>query len=86
MAAPKIEMYTNSWCPYCAFARNLLHRKGVEFEEINLESSPERRSEMIHRSGRHTVPQIFIGERHVGGSDDLQELEADGELDALLSA
>lgn len=85
MAAPKIEMYTNSWCPYCAFARNLLHRKGVEFEEINLESSPERRAEMIHRSGRHTVPQIFIGERHVGGSDDLQELEADGELDALLS-
>jgi len=86
MAAPKIEMYTNSWCPHCAFARNLLHRKGVEFEEINLESSPERRTEMIHRSGRHTVPQIFIGERHVGGSDDLQELEADGELDALLSA
>jgi glutaredoxin 3 len=86
MAAPKIEMYATSWCPYCEFARNLLRGKGVVFEEISLEANPERRAEMIHRSGRHTVPQIFIGERHIGGSDDLYELEATGELDTLLRA
>ena len=85
MAAPKIEMYANSWCPYCEFARTLLRRKGAAFEEISLEANPERRPEMIHRSGRHTVPQIFIGERHIGGSDDLYELDATGELDALLA-
>jgi glutaredoxin 3 len=85
VAAPKIEMYANSWCPYCEFARTLLRGKGAAFEEINLEAHPERRAEMIHRSGRHTVPQIFIGERHIGGSDDLYELDAVGELDALLT-
>lgn len=84
MAAPKIEMYANSWCPYCEFARTLLRRKGVPFSEISLEEQPERRAEMIHRSGRHTVPQIFIGDRHVGGSDDLYELDDAGQLDALL--
>jgi glutaredoxin 3 len=57
----------------------------VSFVEISLEEQPERRAEMIKRSGRHTVPQIFIGERHVGGSDDLYELDAAGELDALLA-
>ena len=85
MAAPKIEMYANSWCPYCEFARTLLRGKGVNFVEISLEEQPERRAEMIKRSGRHTVPQIFIGERHVGGSDDLYELDVAGELDALLA-
>jgi glutaredoxin 3 len=86
MPAPKIEMYANSWCPYCEFARRLLRGKGVPFEEISLEEHPERRTEMIKRSGgRHTVPQIFIGERHVGGSDDLYELEAEGQLDPLLA-
>ena len=85
MAAPKIEMYANSWCPYCEFARTLLRGKGAAFEEISLEAQPERRAEMIKRSGRHTVPQSFIGERHIGGSDDLYELEATGELDALLA-
>ena len=79
-------MYSTSWCPYCEFARTLLRRKGAAFEEISLEANPERRAEMIHRSGRHTVPQIFIGERHIGGSDDLYELDATGELDALLAA
>lgn len=78
-------MYANSWCPYCQFARTLLRGKGVAFEEISLEEHPERRAEMIQRSGRHTVPQIFIGERHIGGSDELTELDADGELDALLA-
>jgi glutaredoxin 3 len=85
MAVPKIEMYSNSWCPYCQFARSLLSGKGAAFEEISLEEHPERRAEMIHRSGRHTVPQIFIGERHIGGADDLTELDAAGELDALLA-
>ena len=63
----------------------MLRGKGVAFEEISLEEHPERRAEMIQRSGRHTVPQIFIGERHIGGSDELTELDADGELDALLA-
>jgi glutaredoxin 3 len=85
MAAPKIEMYANSWCSYCEFARTLLRNKGVEFEEISLEEHPERRAEMIKRSGRHTVPQIFIGERHIGGSDDLADLDAEGGLDPLLA-
>ena len=86
MAKPQIEMYVNSWCSYCEFARTLLRRKGVEITEISLEEQPERRAEMIQRSGgRHTVPQIFIGERHVGGSDDLYELDDAGELDALLA-
>ena len=85
MAAPTIEMYTNSWCPYCQFALTLLHGKGASFVEINLEEQPERRAEMIKRSGRHTVPQIFIGDRHIGGSDDLADLDAEGGLDPLLA-
>jgi glutaredoxin 3 len=85
MARPKIEMYANSWCPYCEYARTLLRRKGADFEEISLEAEPERRAEMIHRSGRHTVPQIFIGARHVGGSDEIYALDDAGELDALLA-
>jgi len=79
-------MYANSWCGYCEAARTLLRRKGAAFSEISLEAEPERRAEMIERSGgRHTVPQIFIDGRHVGGSDDLYELEDAGELDALLA-
>ena len=85
MAAPKIEMYVNSWCPYCEYARRLLRRKGAAFAEISIEAQPERRAEMIERSGRHTVPQIFIGERHIGGSDDLYELDDAGALDVLLA-
>jgi glutaredoxin 3 len=86
MAAPKIEMYVNSWCPYCEFARTLLHRKGAAFTEISLEEHPERRAEMVTRSGRHTVPQIFIGERHVGGCNDLYDLDSAGRLDRLLAS
>lgn len=85
MAPPKIAMYVNSWCPYCEFARTLLRRKGASFEEISIEEHPERRAEMIKRTGRHTVPQIFIGERHIGGSDDLYELDDAGSLDVLLA-
>lgn len=79
-----VVLYTTSWCPYCERARALLRAKGVSFEEINLEAQPEQRTEMIRRSGRRTVPQIFIGERHIGGSDDMVELDAVGELDPLL--
>jgi glutaredoxin 3 len=84
MSQPPIVMYTTNWCPYCERARKLLKSKGATFQEIDVESTPDRRAEMISRSGRRTVPQIFIGEQHVGGSDDLAALEAAGKLDALL--
>lgn len=77
-------MYATSWCPYCARARALLTAKGVRFEEIDVEASPDGWQQMKNRSGRRTVPQIFIGERHVGGSDDLHALDAAGQLDPLL--
>jgi glutaredoxin 3 len=77
-------MYTTGWCPYCQRARKLLEKKGVAFTEIDVESASEKRAEMRARSGRTSVPQIFIGDTHVGGSDDLHDLEARGKLDALL--
>ena len=83
-AAARVLMYTKSWCPYCERARELLKSKGVAFQEIDIEAQPDEREAMIRRSGRSTVPQIFIGERHIGGSDELQELEAAGGLDPLL--
>jgi len=80
-------MYSTGWCPYCARARNLLRQKGVEFTDIDIESGSGLRNEMIEKSGgRRSVPQIFIGSRHVGGCDDLHALDAAGELDALLHA
>jgi glutaredoxin 3 len=84
MTADPVFMYATPWCPYCARARTLLAAKGILVQEIDIEAEPGQRVEMIRRSGRHTVPQIFIGERHVGGSDDLHALEAAGALDALL--
>jgi glutaredoxin 3 len=84
MSTPAVVMYTTSWCPYCERARKLLARKNVAFSEIDVESSPAKRSEMQQKSGRRTVPQIFIGDTHVGGSDDLHALEDAGKLDALL--
>lgn len=84
---PDITIYTKSWCPYCSRAKALLSSKGASFEEIDIEEHPDARPTMITRAGgRTTVPQIFIGERHVGGSDDLETLNRTGELDALLSA
>jgi len=77
-------MYVTDWCPYCERARSLLADKGVAVEEIDIELMPGAREEMRARSGRDTVPQIFIGDSHVGGSDDLQALDADGRLDILL--
>ncbi len=81
---PEIVMYTKPTCPYCDMAKRLLAGKGQTWEEIDVEAEPARRDEMIERSGRRTVPQIFIGDRHVGGFDDLAALEHAGELDPLL--
>lgn len=80
----KIVMYTTQWCPYCRNAKALLARKGQKWEEIDVEAEPARRREMVERSGRTSVPQIWIDERHIGGCDDLVALERSGELDALL--
>jgi glutaredoxin 3 len=84
MSTPAVVMYTTNWCPYCERARKLLARKSVEFSEVDIEAAPEKRAEMMQKSGRRTVPQIFIGDTHVGGSDDLHDLEDAGKLDALL--
>jgi len=81
----KVVMYATDWCGYCARARALLESKGVPFEEIDVDAQPGAREEMMKRSGRRTVPQIFIGETHVGGSDDLHALDASGGLDPLLN-
>jgi len=83
MSTP-VVMYTTSWCPYCERARKLLAAKNVTFSEIDIESAAERRAEMRNRSGRTSVPQIFIGDHHVGGSEDLLALEDAGKLDSLL--
>jgi thioredoxin reductase (NADPH) len=79
-----IVIYTKSSCPYCVMAKQLLESKGVEWTEIDIESEAGRRDEMIQRSGQMTVPQIFVGETHVGGFDDLSAMEGAGELDSLL--
>lgn len=81
-----VTLYTRQSCGYCHRARQLLRGKGVDFIEIGVDADLQRRDEMIRRSGRYTVPQIWIGERHVGGCDDLFALERRGELDALLAA
>ncbi len=83
---PKVRIYTTPFCPYCARAKSLLTRKGVAFEEIDVYMDAGAREEMVEKShGGRTVPQIFIGEHHVGGSDDLQELDRAGKLDPLLA-
>jgi glutaredoxin 3 len=81
-----IEIYTTPICPYCLRAKRLLEQKGVAYREIDVMRDGAARSEMIARAnGRRTVPQIFVGDRHVGGSDDLYALEQAGKLDALLA-
>ena len=83
---PKVIMYTTGFCPYCKMAESLLRSKGVqEIEKIRIDLEPTQRSEMMGRTGRRTVPQIYIGERHVGGYDDLTQLDRKGELAALLA-
>lgn len=85
MAQPQIDIYTKFACPYCVRAKRLLDQKGVVYREHDITFGGTKRSEMLARAPRAmTVPQIFIGERHVGGSDDLAALEAAGKLDALL--
>jgi glutaredoxin 3 len=83
-SAAHVVIYTKSWCPYCIRAKALLDGKQARYEEIDIEREPARRAEMVTRSGRSTVPQIFIGATHVGGCDDLHELDARGGLDPLL--
>jgi glutaredoxin 3 len=81
-----VTIYTTAFCGYCHAAKRLLAQKGVEFDEIDVSYEPALRQEMTQRAGgRRTVPQIFIGDRHVGGCDDLYGLEAKGELDRLLA-
>lgn len=80
-----VEIYTTPFCPYCHRAKSLLSTKSVEFREIDVMMAPARRAEMRQRSGgRNTVPQIFVDGDHIGGSDELHELERDGALDSLL--
>jgi glutaredoxin 3 len=84
---PKITIYTSAYCPYCVSAKRLLDKKGAAYEEISVDGRRELRIEMTRKAGgRSTVPQIWVGERHVGGCDDLYELEGAGELDPLLAA
>jgi glutaredoxin 3 len=84
MTQPAVTLYTSAWCPYCRRVKDLLAQKKVDFGEINVEDDLKFREEMIARSNRRTVPQIFIGDKHVGGCDDLFELDRSGELDRLL--
>ena len=81
-----IEIYTQPWCPYCEQALSLLQRKGVAFREIKAPHGSAERGESERRSGRSSVPQIFIGTQHIGGCDDLVALERSGQLDPLLKA
>ncbi|MDX2103487.1 MAG: glutaredoxin 3 [Alphaproteobacteria bacterium] len=82
-----VEIYTSPFCGYCARAKRLLGKKGVSYTEIDILETPNRRPEMIERAGgRTSVPQVFIDGRHIGGSDDLYELDAKGGLDPLLAA
>lgn len=82
-----VEIYTRPTCGFCHMAKRLLSAKGVSFSEVNITAQPEKRAEMIQRAkGGSTVPQIFIGDTHVGGCDELMALDRQGKLDALLSA
>lgn len=82
-----VEIYTSPLCGFCHAAKRLLNQKGVEFSEVDVWANPDRKPEMIQRAnGSRTVPQIFVGDIHVGGCDDLYDLERHGKLDALLAA
>lgn len=82
-----VTLYTTPFCGYCAAAKRLLDRKGIGFTEIDVSTVPERRAEMVQRSrGGRTVPQIFIGDSHIGGFDQMNALERSGKLDPLLAA
>jgi glutaredoxin 3 len=82
----RVVMYATAACPFCQSAERLLVTKGAAIEKIRIDLQPERRAEMMKKSGRRTVPQIWIGERHIGGCDDLYALDRQGGLDPLLKA
>jgi glutaredoxin 3 len=84
MTHPAITLYVTGWCPYCQRAKALLTGKNLTFTEIDVDDDARFREEMVARSGRRSVPQIFIGDTHVGGCDDLLALEGSGELDRLI--
>ena len=84
MTQPAVTLYVSDWCPYCQRAKNLLMQKKVTFSEIDVEEDEKSREEMIARANRRTVPQIFIGDKHIGGCDDLLALDRAGKLDPLL--
>ena len=86
MSQPKIVMYSTRYCPFCIRAKALFMKNKLEFEEISVDQQPELRREMMFKSGRHTVPQIWIGEQHIGGCDELMALERANKLDVLLEA
>ena len=86
MNPPEVVVYTGAACPYCMRAKMLLERKGVTYQEIRIDRDPGELATMLERSGgRRSVPQIFIGDRHVGGFDDMSELDLEGKLDPLLA-
>ncbi len=82
---PSVEIYTSAWCPFCIQAKHLLDSKGISYTEISVDGQPQLRNQMMQKSGRHTVPQIWINDTHVGGCDDLFMLERSNQLDGLLS-
>lgn len=82
----RVRIYTTRTCGYCVAAKNLLAKKGLAYQEIPVDGNAALRSELVVKTGRHTVPQIWLGETHVGGYDDLRRLERSGELDRLLAA
>ncbi|HEY6619676.1 MAG TPA: glutaredoxin 3 [Steroidobacteraceae bacterium] len=84
MTQPVVTVYVSDWCPYCQRAKGLLQHKQVVFNEINVEEDEKSREEMLARSNRRSVPQIFIGDKHVGGCDELYALDRSGELDRLI--
>jgi glutaredoxin 3 len=82
----QVTIYTKAYCPYCVRAKSVLDKKGVRYQELRIDDQPELRPQMIERAGgRSTVPQIFIGTRHIGGCDDMLSLDASGQLDPLLN-
>lgn len=86
MNSDSVVMYSSRFCPFCVRAKALLNSKGVQFEEILVDGAPDLRREMMEKSGRHTVPQIWVGDEHVGGCDDLFALDRANKLDELLAA
>ena len=80
-----VTLYTTAWCPFCVRAKQLLEQKGSAYHEISVDGQPELRQEMMQRSGQRTVPQIWVGEHHIGGCDELYALERAGRLDTLLA-